>query len=192
MTMKGFTLIETLIAITILTLAVAGPLTTASQALTAAQVSKGQLTASYLAQEGIEYVRFMRDDEYLKFYPSGVGAGTAAWNEFLNGSAPASITSCRAGTCMLDPAAPSMCTGAAGNGCSLIPCSGGTCTPLYLANNIYTEQSGISGAVVTPFKRTIQAFTVSATDERIVSTVSWTFHNLPYSVIITDHLTPWE
>ncbi len=187
----GFTLIEAMIAITILTFAVAGPLSTASRALVATEVARDQLTASYLAQEGVEYVRAMRDDAYLAGYPSA--ASTTEWTDFVRGSNPWSITQCRATTCTLDP---SRLMGT-GSGLSLQQCSvSGTpysvCTPLYIANDIYTEQSGLVGAVKTVFTRTIQATDVGAADEGIVSTVSWSFHGTPYTVTVTDHLTPWQ
>ncbi len=186
MSMKGFTLIETLIAITILTLAIAGPMVTASRSIVAAQTARDQLTASYLAQEGIEYVRAMRDNEYLTAYQAGgSNVSTTAWNNFLT----ASINQCRGATCTLDPSR-SM---GSGSGFSLVPCSPDSCPPLYLtqlSNGTYgyTEQGGTA----TPFTRTIQAIDVSESDERIVSKVSWSFHGIPYSVTITDNLTPWQ
>lgn len=79
--MKGFTLIEALVAVTILTIAVVGPLYTASRAIVAAQSARDQLTASYLAQEGIEYARAVRDDNFLAAYYAGTGN---AWNNFLS------------------------------------------------------------------------------------------------------------
>ncbi|MBU6491039.1 prepilin-type N-terminal cleavage/methylation domain-containing protein [Patescibacteria group bacterium] len=189
----GFTLIETMVAITILSLAVVGPLFTASRAITAAQGARYELTASYLAQEGIEYVRAMRDNEYLAAYAAGGSISSNAWNNFLSGSDGSSITQCRTTTCTLDPvlAPAGMCTGPAGSGCSLQPCSGNSCTPLYLASGVYTQQN-LSGSVKTVFTRTVQAVDVSANDKRIVSTVAWSFHGIPYAVTVTDHLTPWQ
>lgn len=185
----GFTLIETMIAVSILTLSVAGPLFTANRAIVAAMTARDQLTASYLAQEGIEYVRAMRDNEFLAAYQAGgASVSSAAWTNFLSGADAASITQCRAATCTLDPARPM----GTGSGFSLQPCAGSACTPLYLANSIYTQQSEIAGAVRTPFTRVIQAIDVSASDERIVSTVSWSYHGIPYSVTVSDHLTPWQ
>lgn len=186
MNMKGFTLIETMIAITILTLAIAGPMVTASRAIVAAQTARDQLTASYLAQEGVEYVRAMRDNEYLAAYQAGgSNVSTTAWNNFLT----ASINQCRTTTCTLDPSR-SM---GSGSGFSLVPCSGDSCAPLYLtqlSNGAYgyTQQDGTA----TPFTRTVQAIGVSGSDERIVSKVSWSFHSIPYSVTVTDNLTPWQ
>lgn len=187
----GFTLIETMVAVSILTLAVAGPLFTASRAVLAATNARDQLTASYLAQEGIEYVRSMRDNEFLVYYLArGSAISTAAWTNFISGSDSASITGCRASTCTLDPGR----IMGIGSGLSLETCSGASCHPLYLANGIYTQQSNIPGSVVTPFTRTIQLIDVpgSTTDERVVSTVSWTFHGTPYTVTVYDHLTPWQ
>ena len=185
--MKGFTLIETMVAITILTLAISEAFFEANNAMVAAEVARDQLTASSLAQEGVEYVRMMRDDEYLNAYKAGgATVSSAAWSSFLNGSDAASITQCRASTCMLDPTR----TMGSGSGLSIQPCSGSSCTPMYLANGLYTEQS--SGGTKTSFTRIIQATDVSSTDEKITSTVKWNFHNILYSVTITDHLTPWQ
>lgn len=183
---QGFTLIETLVAVSIITLSISGPLFTANRAIVAAENARNQLTASYLAQEGIEYVRLMRDNEYLVAYQTNpVTASSVAWTNFISGGSVASITQCRASACTLDPARPM----GYGSGLSLVGCSGSSCTPLYLSNTIYTiQQIGIE----TPFTRTVQAFDVSANDERIVSTVSWSYHNTLYSVTVSNHLTPWQ
>lgn len=187
--MKGFTLIETMVAVTILTFAVVGPLTAASRAIVASQIARSQLTANYLAQEGIEYVRAMRDNEYLAAYQAGgSGVSATAWNNFLNVSGAASIKDCKATLCTLDP----MRTMGTGSGLALTQCSGASCTPLYLANGVYTQTSTISGAVATPFTRTVRAIDIPPNDASIVSTVSWNFHGIPYSVVVTDNLTPWQ
>ena len=62
----GFSLIETLVAVTILLLAVAGPLTIAHRALSDANLVKNQITAGFLAQEAVEYVRNIRDENNIK------------------------------------------------------------------------------------------------------------------------------
>lgn len=65
MKQKGFTLLETLIAVTILSVSLAGPITIASQGLSSAFFAKEQITAFYLAQEAVEYVRSIRDENFL-------------------------------------------------------------------------------------------------------------------------------
>lgn len=65
---KGFTLIETLVAVSILLLAIAGPLTIAARGLFAASAAKDQTVAFFLAQEGIEIIRSVRDTNGLNLY----------------------------------------------------------------------------------------------------------------------------
>ncbi|MBU6388705.1 prepilin-type N-terminal cleavage/methylation domain-containing protein [Patescibacteria group bacterium] len=190
---RAFTLIETMIAVAILTLAVAGPLFTASRAIVAAATARDQLTASYLAQEGVEYVRAVRDNAYLAAY-GGANASSVAWSSFLSTMSSCNATSNSAVACALDPVARGM---GVGSGFSLQPCTIGACAPLYLANNgttnYYTTNPNASNLIpTTSFTRTVQVFDASAADERVVSTVSWSYHEIPYSVTVYDHLTPWQ
>lgn len=60
---QGFTLIETLVAIAVLMIAIAGPLVAASRGLTAALYSRNQTIATMLAQEGVELIRSYKDNE---------------------------------------------------------------------------------------------------------------------------------
>lgn len=202
---RGFTLVETMIAVTIVTLSVAGPLYGASRAFVAAEISRDHLIASYLAQEGIEYVREMRDDEYLAAYKaSGPNVSDNAWNYFLNGGGSnpsATISSCRTALtyCTLDPFA-SMGTGPMYSLQTCSPRSSCTTTPLYLSSaGTYTQQT--SSGTKTIFTRTIQAVSVpgapvdalgNPVDVRIVSMVTWDFQGTLYTVTTTDHLTPWQ
>ena len=61
----GFTLIETLVAITILSAAVAGPMVLSIKNIGTAAVSQDQLVAFYLGQEVFEYVKNTRDTNLL-------------------------------------------------------------------------------------------------------------------------------
>lgn len=59
---KGFTLLEALVAISILMVAVAAPITIAQKGLSSAVYTKDQMIASYLAQDVIEYIKNKRDE----------------------------------------------------------------------------------------------------------------------------------
>lgn len=58
---RGFTLVESMVAISILSLAVTAPLLIAQKGIGSAIYSRDQITAFYLAQEAVEYVRNVRD-----------------------------------------------------------------------------------------------------------------------------------
>ncbi len=205
MNVKGFTLIEAMVAIAIIALAIVGPMYAANSSIVAAELASDQLTASYLAQEGIEYVRTMRDDAYLSAYAANTGnVSQEGWDNFVSGgNNTTSIKQCglpgssaNAKECTLDPLLQPMCVG--NSGCSLTPCgsgNGNTCGPLYLtSNHIYTTQASIGGIAntATPFTRTIQANTISSNEVSITSTVEWSFHGSNYSEVVTDNLTSWQ
>jgi len=66
---KGFTLLEVILAITILTIAVGGSFALISQTIAAVSVIQSKLIASYLVQEGMEIVKNIRDTNWLKNQP---------------------------------------------------------------------------------------------------------------------------
>ncbi len=63
---NSFTLLEVIIAITVLTIAIGGSFALIQQTLIASSQNKLKLTAYYLAQEGIEIIRNIRDSNWLK------------------------------------------------------------------------------------------------------------------------------
>lgn len=64
--MRGFSLIETLVAVVILVSAVVGPLTLAQRSIRSAVYARDQIIASFLAEEAIEYIRSVRDSNQYK------------------------------------------------------------------------------------------------------------------------------
>ncbi len=75
---SGFTVIESLVAISILLLAVSGSFAAAQSSLQSSNFVKNRVTAYYLAQEGVEYIRHLRDNNGLKMIN---GDTTVTWLE---------------------------------------------------------------------------------------------------------------
>ena len=116
---KGFTLLETLVAVGLLMVAVVGPLTIAQKSLSSSYYTRDRITAYYLAQDAIEFVRSARDNASLG-YP--VPPQKSAWGDFqgvfltcfttngcefdttlnnINLSSNAAVTECQGGLCRL-------------------------------------------------------------------------------------------
>ena len=66
---QGFTLIETLVAITILLIGVLGPMTTATRGITDGFYAQNQLIGTYLAQEGIDLMGGQIQNNYANPSP---------------------------------------------------------------------------------------------------------------------------
>jgi len=79
---SGFTLLEVFVSLTILTVAVLGLFILAKQTISFLPLSEQRLIASYLAQEGVEIVRNLRDVNRLKGVSWDLGlTGYAAGGE---------------------------------------------------------------------------------------------------------------
>jgi len=188
---RGLTLVETLVAVSIVALSVVGPLTFANRALNASYIARDQLIASSLAQEGIEYVRAMKSAAFLE------NQSDANWwdDHFVGGSDPTSISNCTsASPCTVDALNTNFGWGP--SGFALTNCSG-TCPKIKLAQlspNVfkYTQDTVISPATTTAFTRTVRTIPVSGTEVRIDSIVNWVTHGTTYTIVVSSHLTPWE
>ncbi len=116
---KGFTLIEGLVAISILSVSVTAPLLIAQKGVSSAMYARDQVTAFYLAQEAVEYIRNIRDTNRITGAPSwldtltpcmSTGAGEkctidARYSDPF--TSPGAILSCPSGNCptlLFDPA----------------------------------------------------------------------------------------
>lgn len=76
---KAFTLVEVLIAITILIIGILSGFILVTRALYNVAVIQDRLTVSFLAQEGIELVRQMRDTNFLRI----LNGESINWNDGL-------------------------------------------------------------------------------------------------------------
>jgi len=77
----GFSLVETLVAITILMIVVIGPLKISSSVARSTSYSSEQVIAFFLAQEGVELAQKARDDLLLDYYKDTPPTKTP-WTEF--------------------------------------------------------------------------------------------------------------
>jgi len=112
----GFTLVESLVAISIVLIAIVGPLSIVSKNLAFARFARDQITAFYLAQEAVEFVRNTRDNNIL------------AGSDWLNG-----LSACMGSTCIIDSPANTTAS------------CGASCDPLKLSNSgIYGYLSGVN------------------------------------------------
>jgi prepilin-type N-terminal cleavage/methylation domain-containing protein len=174
--LTGFTLIETLVAIAVITIAIVGPFNIVQNVLVISYTGRDTLIASALAQEGIEYVRQVRDSNYVYSLHNSTAR---AWLLGLDGT---SGPNCYTNACVIDTAYQTVTS-----------CGDSTCAsrPLYLSNTTpswYTQSS--SGATVTKFTRKVRLTSLSATETRVDVTVSWTSHG-PHSVTLTEYLRDW-
>jgi len=75
---KAFTLIEVTVAIFLITVGTVGAFSLIQRTIAFTSISSSQLAAAYLAQEGIEVVRNIRDTNYLEFMPWDDGLSATA------------------------------------------------------------------------------------------------------------------
>lgn len=167
-TNKGFTLIETLVSISIFTVSISALFTVLSVGISHTNYAKQKIIASYLAQEGIEYMRNMRDTYVL--YSATTPNN---WNNFKAKLAPCN----------------------APNGCSfntVFPhdvrvCNNPNDCKLYINNGGYDANFS---SVESGFIRKIW-MTSDVNEVKIYSNVSWTQGSGAYNISFSENLFNW-
>ena len=109
---KGFTIIELVIAIFILSVAIFGVYNAFSTIVVLTSGASDRLTAAYLAQEGIEIIRNIRDTNWIE-----MGADPdAAWHDGLSGWEQGCQADYTTGTAIINPTALASWTGSEPSG----------------------------------------------------------------------------
>jgi prepilin-type N-terminal cleavage/methylation domain-containing protein len=180
----GFTLLETMVAITLLAIAIVAPMSLTSQSLASAYYARDQVTAFYLAQEALEGVRNVRDNNIL--YNSQVGSGSAVNLLYGFPSFSGQLFTIDVRT---NP--PVMVL------CSTYGLGGGACPQLTTDGTLY----GYSLATPTQFLRTLSACYIQSngacnntvTDEvKVTATVTWQTGSIQArSVSASENLYRW-
>jgi prepilin-type N-terminal cleavage/methylation domain-containing protein len=165
----GFTLVETLVAIAILVAAVSGASSAAQTGISLSILSKDQITAFYLAQEGVEQIRNMRDENGLN------------GRDWLAGIAENSSDPCYFGkVCRVD---------ALEN--EVVACSGDNCPVLK-----QDEDTGFFGYdsswADTGFKREIRLSQISSNEVSLLVTVSWSKGIIEREFKARENIMNWQ
>lgn len=173
---KGFTLIETLIAVTILATAIAGPLTIAAKSFMAAVVVKDQITAFYLAQDAVEYIRFKRDTNRL--------AGSSWLTGLTNCISVGGTQACNLDSTENSVTPPTLCP------------TPTTCTVMRYddVNNRFTYTGGTQSTISLRRAVIIQTPVGSSAGEASVTvTVSWSDQaGITRSVVVRENIFNWQ
>ncbi len=176
---KGFTLLETLVAIAILAIGTAGPIYMAARSLTLARNSANRMTASFLASEGIELARQARDEAYLTNYPND---SATAWSTFLPNQLV--VYQCSGNGCYFS----NTDKGALATACGSADCKNEG--RLYIDSSKGTYTTDPASGAATPFYRYLK-IDKQATYIVATCTVTWQFQGQTYTETQQSIITYW-
>ncbi len=168
----GFTLVETLVAISLLTIAIVPPMLLTVQSLSSAYYSRDEITAYYLAQEGIEIVHQIRDGQILQIAETSNSAG-------INLFGPIPINQ----NFIVDARQQYSSS-------NLPPTCNTTCPPLQTDGNLYGYNIGTN----TNFTRTLYASFVNGNQDELHVQVTVSWHTGAYNTrtfTISEDLYRW-
>ncbi len=169
---RGFSLVESLVAIVILITAITGVSSAIRTAISSYTLSRDQIIAFYLAQEGFEFIRNMRDQNALN-------TPALPW---LTGIASNINDPCWFGNaCIVDPINSNVPTR-----CSAI----GSCPVLRQdTTNLFFGHNGAWAA--TKFRREIILTQVDAKEISVLVTVSWTHGSSNQEFRARENILNW-
>lgn len=167
---RGFTLVETIVALALIITAAMGPMTLAARGIFNAKFSKSKLIALNLAQEGAEIIRHMRDNNVLAGFD---------WRGSV-GPCPANCTRLPDGSYQ-----PDVFTIASG---STPPLDAGVPLRFDTTSGLYSQSFGSP----TLFTRMITISTPALDQMRVRTRITWTESSLPRQVELTEVLYNWR
>lgn len=179
---KGFTIVEALIAVVIFSVSILAVMTLVSDDISDIGYVKKKITASYLAQEGVEYVRNLRD-AYVLYDPDSAQDG---WNDFRVKIGPCNTTSNPNKSCYFHDA--NLFSGGTMINIAVSAC-GGDCPTLYKSSGGGYEYN-VPGTV-EGFIREIKTEEITQDEIRVSSTVYWTQESGIYNVTFSADLFNW-
>lgn len=174
---SGFSLVETLVAITILLLVIVGPMAISRNSAQSTSFGNEQAIAFLLAQEGAELMQRARDDLILQ-HPNFNGTNGDPWSDFRRETGPASgsvFRNCYQTTgCATHPLTDGH--GTLYTVASRLPsCSSVDTCRLYYDEtpNRRSRYTHVVTSEPTPFTRIIRLTKIGADEVQVVSTVTW-------------------
>lgn len=178
-TKSGFTLIETFVAVTILTIAIIGPLQIFSQSIADATYSKYQVTAFYLAAEGLDAVVNKKDNNVRL----STEAAPTSWNDGLTQANvyDVDVTKEYNDANFFVTGCPALVGGL--GGCYLVEDSN---------SGLYKSQSSASVVATnkrTPYRRRIEISAAGTDQLKIVSAVTWQYKEKTRVTSLTTYIS---
>jgi len=180
---RGFTLVETLVAVSIFTASILGLLSLLTQSISNTSYAKEKIISSYLSAEGIEYIRNMRDT-FALYDPV---SGQNGWNAFVSklvGASCQANNGCYFNDQSIDYANPLEPM----EGLTVTACGASCPTLLY---DPTTGKYGYASGAASPFIRKINITQVSADELKVSSTIFWSQGSGNYNVTVSESLFNW-
>src|SRR3989344_4434713 len=184
-TISGFSLVETIVAVSIIILTIVGPMTAAQRGLVTAEYSRDQMKAYYLAEEGLEYIHYTRDLNALN--KDGWLDSLDDCLSVLPGGSPGQVKK----ACGVDPTNSSAtikkCDDAADTDSNVCRLNFNNTT------GMYSHQSGGSFSATT-FRRFAKIYDgLSSIEKKVVVSVEWKTGSLPKKTItVSNFITDWK
>ena len=180
---SGFTLVETLVAVSIFSVSILGLMSILTNGISNTDYAKRKIIATYLAQEGVEYIRNMRDT-YTLYDPTSSQNGWDLFVTKLNTATCQNANGCYFDDNNLDydsddrPMALGLVLTACGASCPNL---------LYDSTGKYGYTLGSNSIYI----RKINVSSLSADELKVTSTVSWTQGSGTYQAVFSESLFNW-
>ncbi|MEI7765199.1 MAG: prepilin-type N-terminal cleavage/methylation domain-containing protein [bacterium] len=178
---KGFTLIETMVALFIFSVSIMTVMSVLSQGISSTNYAKNKIVAEYLSQEGIEYIRNIRDTYQL--YSSDANTGWGLFVQKLQGHG------CREKGCYFDNDENKLEQGEMPiTGISFYSC-GDKCP-----NFLYSPSTGkynYYDGDTSVFSRKILVNQIDDDNLKITSEVTWKSGNQTGTISFSENLSNW-